>query len=337
MWTARERFAAVLAGEVPDRPLVTAWGHNRADEYPGGPLAAWTAETARRWDWDWIKVNPRATYYGEIWGNTYRRGDYEQRDIPRQLSVAVDTVADLDRIGVATGSDVLEEQVRLIGDVHALAPDVPVVQTLFSPLSALIQLAGLSYYPGKPVFGAGGHLTLEALFTEDPAATHRALRNITDTFVGYVESLRAAGADGIFYALTGTAHRDVASPERFAEFSAPYDHEVLEAAAGMARILHTCGPDSAPDRFVGWGMPVSWDQYEAGNPSLDDLDAAVVVGGVDHRSFTDPDAVAAQARAAAAVAERRPTLITPTCSVLSTAVTDAALAALADARRASDE
>lgn len=327
-WSARERFRAVMAGELADRAPVTAWGHHRDSEHPGGPLARWTADFARHWEWDWIKLNPRATYYGEIWGNRYRTGDYEVRDIPRQLEVAVNSLDDLAAVAVRADSPVLTEQLRLVMDVHRLAPELPVAQTLFSPLSTLLQATGLSYYAGKPVFGAAGALELSTLLTADPALTHRALQAITDTHLAYLRELRTVGMEALFYAVTGTLNPQITTENQFAEFSEPYDLQIVEEAADLPTIVHTCGAQSRVDRLLTWGAALSWDQMLPGNPALSDVDATVVVGGVDHRAFTQPEVVAAQSRAASDLGRCRPVLIAPTCSILSTQITDAGLRAM---------
>ena len=328
-WTPRDRFAAVMAGELADRAPISAWRHHRDSEYPGGPLAQWTADFARRWQWDWIKLNPRATYYAEVWGNQYRTGDYEVRDIPRQTRVAVSSLDDLASIQARPQSPVLAEQLALVADTRALAPQLPVVQTMFSPLSTLVQAAGLSYYAGKPVFGETGALTLYQLLQADPALTHQALRAITDTYLTYLRDLRAVGMDGLFYAVTGTLNPQITSPEEFNEFSERYDLELLEEVADLPTIVHTCGEHSGVQRLTSWGAALSWDQYLPGNPALADLEATVVVGGVDHRRFSDPATIGAQAGLAAELGRQRPVLVTPTCSILSAQATDAGLAALA--------
>lgn len=328
-WTPRERFNAVLAGEIADRAPVTAWRHHRDSEHPGGPLAAWTADFAHQWEWDWIKLNPRATYYAEVWGNQYRTGDYEVRDIPRGTAVAINSLDDLAAVAPQVDSPVLAEQVQLVSDTAALAPELPVAQTLFSPLSTLIQAAGLSYYAGKPVFGAAGALDLATLFRSDPALTHQALRHITDTYLNYLGRLRTAGMDAFFYAVTGTLHPQITSEALFSEFSEPYDLEILEAAGDLPTIVHTCGEHARPERLTRWADAISWDQMMPGNPQLDGLpEATVVAGGVDHRAFGDPEVIATQARAAAELGQHRPVLIAPTCSILSAHATDEGLAAL---------
>lgn len=324
-WTPRQRFDAVLAGEPADRPLVSAWRHHRDSEHPGGTLAQWTIDFVRQWDLDWVKLNPRATYYAEIWGNRYRYGDYETRDIPRQSGVAVNSLDDMARVEPRPTSQVLAEQVEFTRDVHEGLPELPVLQTLFSPLSTLIQMSGLSYYPGKPVFGQASGLTLEQLLGADPALTHAALQAITDTYVNYLHQLTAAGADGIFYAITATAHPEITTPETFAEFSERYDRQLLDAT-DLHIVTHTCGEHSGAERFADWPGAISWDQFADGNPGLDSLPGAVEVGGVDHRRFQERDTIAAQARAAANLARRRPLLITPTCSILSAHATDESLA-----------
>jgi len=66
-----ERVAAALAGEAVDRRPVSAWRHFVDREQNADDLSAAMLEFQRTFDWDWVKVNPRATYFAEAWGNTY--------------------------------------------------------------------------------------------------------------------------------------------------------------------------------------------------------------------------------------------------------------------------
>ena len=66
-----ERVAAALAGQDVDCPPVSTWRHFVDREQNAADLAAAMLEYHRAYDWDWVKVNPRATYFAEAWGNTY--------------------------------------------------------------------------------------------------------------------------------------------------------------------------------------------------------------------------------------------------------------------------
>ena len=80
------------------------------------------------------------------------------------------------------------------------------------------------------MYGSENPITLETLFAENRAGVHHALHAISLTLADYVSNLKQAGTDGIFYAVTGTAHPKLFGEAAFNEFSRPYDSIVLEAA-----------------------------------------------------------------------------------------------------------
>ena len=74
-WTKKQRLEAVLNGELADRPPITCYHHFLEYEHGGAKLMADTfLKFQKEYDWDIVKLNPRAVYYYEAWGNTY---DYE--------------------------------------------------------------------------------------------------------------------------------------------------------------------------------------------------------------------------------------------------------------------
>jgi uroporphyrinogen decarboxylase len=335
-WTKHDRFNATLSGQVADRPPVSAWRHFVDAENDATSLAEVTASFTRAWDWDWVKLNPRATYYAEAWGSTFDAHDYHDV-LPRQLRAAVERPSDLPAIGVlsAAANEALSEQLTAARLVRAALPDVPVTETVFSPLSVLLQLAGLPLYAGGVIYGSTPTVTIAELLTADRSAVHHALHAIALTLADYVTALVSPGVglDGIFYAVTGTASPGLIDEATFRELSRPYDEIVLSAASGAHRILHTCGPTSNPEWFDDYPADaVHWDQHAAGNPDVDLALRAVPVGGVAHTLFGahDDATVGAQARAALARTRGRAFLLAPACSVPITA-DDASLAALRDA------
>jgi len=68
----KRRLRAALEGERPDRVPYALWGHDFDREWSAANLAEFTVESYRTYDWDLIKLNPRATYYFEAWGSSYK-------------------------------------------------------------------------------------------------------------------------------------------------------------------------------------------------------------------------------------------------------------------------
>lgn len=300
----RERFYALLSGKPVDRPIVSSWNHFTRNEHNARDLANTTVTFAQTYDWDWIKVNPRATYLAETWGNTYDFNDY-QDVFPRQLHAAIETAADLsqiERVDVAN-SKPLNEQLELLSLVKNGIPDVPFVQTLFSPLSVLSFLAGISPYEGQHLYGSKQVLTLPQLLAENPAEVKRALQNITDTLSDYVHEIEKTGTDGLFYAVTGTANPRFLPEEAFETFSRPYDLQILNQVKKGKVILHTCGDYARPEYF-DQNYPfdgISWDVVAPHNAGIEQPMDHTKVGGIHHGYFTERDGEKALANAQTAL------------------------------------
>jgi uroporphyrinogen decarboxylase len=326
-WQRKERFEAILSGERADRPIVSGWRHFLDMEQNAHDLAETTISFTKKFDWDWVKINPRATYYAEVWGNTYDFCDY-QSVFPRQIKAVISKPADVWDIQVmrASGTDPLIEQLQAVKQIREGLPDTPLVQTIFSPLTVLLFLAGQSSYVKGTVYGSENPLPLKELFNYQPAGVHRALHAIAVTLADYVTELEHAGVDGIFYAVTGTAHPELFDEPAFNEFSRQYDAIVLEAAQGK-RILHTCGPYAHPERFQDYPIDgISWDTKAAGNIDLTASLKATKVGGVDHSLFAknDINSIRNQADEALRTTANEPFILAPNCSI-PVNVTDEAL------------
>lgn len=330
-------FRAVLDGTSTRPFLTSAWQHFVGQEYAPETLAAATIGFNRRWDWDWVKINPRAVYYSEAWGSVYDPADYAGV-IPRLISPAIRGTGDLQSIRPLDPrtEHTLAEHLASARLIRQGLPDRPVLQTVFSPLSVLYQLAGLPLYPDDVVAGSHAALAHQDLLTDDPRAAHTALGAIAQTLARYIRLLLTplteggAGLDGIFYAVTGTPNPQLTSPDAFDESSRPYDLQVLEAAGTSAVVLHTCGPRSHPEWFAHYPVDaLHWDRFEAGNPPLDaDLGnpSLTLVAGPHHELFATGSgaAAASQLRDTLDSPVGRPFLLAPSCTV-PTPADDAAL------------
>ena len=272
----RERVLACLAGEDVDRPPVSMWRHFYAEETAPDTLAEAMLGFQREYDWDFMKVNPRASYHAEDWGLTMRTcGDAP----PEAVSWHVSEPADWTRIEVLDPSDgVLGEQLQALRLIaKGLEGQVPFLMTVFTPLSIASRLV-----PSEETFVQ--HLR------EHPDSVRHALEVVTETFARYVEACLEAGASGLFYATTAWATTDSLTLDEYNDFARPYDLRVLEAASGAEfNLLHVCRDNNMLGEHGDYPVHAfNWDARGQGNLSLAEGRAALapkaVVGGLPDKS-----------------------------------------------------
>jgi uroporphyrinogen decarboxylase len=292
--TKWERVRAALRGDEVDRPPAGFWGHDFQREWDPQALAEATVEFTRRYDWDFQKVNPRATYYIEAWGATIERpadGLHQPKVVDFPLKQQSD-LAGIEPVSVATGPFAEQvEALRLIAEMYG--GDTPFIQTVFNPLSVIGRLAGTN----APL--------VREWMRDSPADLHGALAGVTETLIAYVKAALETGASGIFYATVDWGTRDAASTEEYAGFGRPYDLQILEAAQPAEfNVLHVCRQNNMLLDLLDYPVHAfNWAETAPSNPAFDVVlgrtDKAVM-GGIDHErvhtmSATDIEAQLAEA------------------------------------------
>jgi uroporphyrinogen decarboxylase len=151
-----------------------------------------------------------------------------------------------------------------------------------------------------------------------------ALLRIADHLAEFARRSVAAGAAGVFYAISGHASDDLWAPDDYERRVLVSDLAVLEALGEDAwfTVLHLCGPR------VHFGLAtrlpvraVSWSVHEPRNPTLAegrDRSGMAVMRGVDHHRTLitgSPEAVRGEVRAALLQTGGDGVLIAPGCSV----------------------
>ncbi|MFQ5578368.1 MAG: uroporphyrinogen decarboxylase family protein, partial [Anaerolineae bacterium] len=271
---ARDRFLAALRGHPTDRPPFGLWMHFHDHDATPERLAAATLDFTRRYRPDFVKHTPTGLYAVEDWGTPIRAFPGQNRP-PERIRPAFDSPAGwraLSPLNPQTGA--LGRELRGLMRVRAgLNGDTPLLMTVFSPLTLAYKLTGPRL--------------LDDMRTA-PADLHAGLQTIAATAARYVEAVRVAGADGLFFAgqLASAARL---SRQAYATFGEPYDRVVLEAWGGAGPvILHLCGADiffELADRYPVDG--VSWD-HTASEPSPAAAPAQTgraLVGGIDRAVF----------------------------------------------------
>ena len=305
--TKKSRVCAALASEPVDRAPASLWGHDFLREWSAEELVASTLEAYRANDWDFIKFNPRATYFAEAWGNTYERPS-DQRQ-PTLVSCIVRNADDLGTVPpVDARAGVLGEHLRALRLLLAkVGGSVDVVHTIFSPLSVAAQLSGAD-------------ATFRELAGSHPDAAHAAIRAVTETLAAYARASIEAGAAGIFFAPLRWASRDTCDDAFYATFGRPYDLQVLDAASGAAfNVLHVCRNNNMLDKLLDYPVAAfNWADRGEGNPRLRDIKARTskaVMGGIDNARLhaMSPEEVRQQAIDALAVG--RGLFLTAGCAI----------------------
>ena len=289
-WTKRQRIESIINGELADRPPVSAWRHFTNSEQNSKDLAKAMIAFQLKHDWDFMKINPRAVYYPEVWGNEYDFSIYNDVQ-PKLIKNIVNNVEDLRKIDERPGDEgVLGEQLEAVKLIkQELRDEVPLFQTIFTPIGVLLNLCGEQAL-GRYRKSFREDSLLIKLFKEDREGVHKALTAITRTLSKYASLTIKSGADGVFYAALGMAREGYMTYEEWEEFVKPYDLIVLEELKSSLTILHTCGIYSNPQRFVDYPINIlHWAETAPGNPSIADsiewIGKKVAMGGLDERLF----------------------------------------------------
>lgn len=317
----QERVQAALHGQPVDRVPVSAWQHFIPEELDMDALARISLKHFHDFDWDWMKLNPRATYYAEAWGNRYDFKQYS-RVYPKRTAGPIQSAADLDKIGpVSPTAGPFAEHLELIRKIKAGIGGAPFVQTVFSPLSVLAFLAARPAPHSAEASVQAQADGARQMIRENPRGAHEALKNIATTLAGYAAHAVDAGASGLFFAIVKLARKDILSEAEYAEFGKPYDLQVLQAVQGAPfNLLHICGPAVYFQAVADYPVhAINWAAVGQNNFSVAEAmqhTQKAIIGGVDEDGVLQsgsPEEVMEEAQAAIRATGGRRFLLSPGC------------------------
>jgi uroporphyrinogen decarboxylase len=278
-YSHRERIQKIMAGEKPDRFGASNWRHFYHKESTAEGLAEAMLAFQKRFDWDFMKINPRAGYHAEDWGNTYKwsHDEFTKHD---KTGFAVNSADDWDKIDVLpAGTPVLTDHLKAIELIKKSSdPELPLMMTVFNPI-------GIARYL------CGSIPKMVEYINNVPDNVHHALENITVTFERYVTEIRDAGADGIFYATLEWASSDLLTYEQYEKFGRQYDLRILKASGDDSlNILHVCGSNNYLKQLSDYPVRlINWDACDPTNVNIDTcfdfLGDKTAIGGLDHKGW----------------------------------------------------
>jgi uroporphyrinogen decarboxylase len=246
---------ACLSGKSLGRPPVALWRHFPVDDQEPESLAAATVDFQRTYGFDFVKVTPSSSFAVKDWGaaDEWRGAPEGTREYTHHVIQQPEGWERLTVLDPQNGFLARQlESLRLI--VNELGPDVPVIQTVFSPLSQAKNLVG----PGALLV----HLH------RYPEAVKAGLKAIAETTGRFVEAARDTGIAGIFYAVQH-AQYGLLSEDEFRTFGKAFDLPVLEHTQDLwLNVLHLHGEQVMFDLLADYPVQViNWHDRET-PPSL---------------------------------------------------------------------
>jgi uroporphyrinogen decarboxylase len=309
--TSKSRIKKLLSWDFIDPPAVSLWRHFYHREGTAKDLASAMVDWQRKWSWDFVKVNPRASYHVEGWGAKFAFSTEELKK-PVQTLVPVHGPEDLLRLKpLSPNEGALGEQMaslRLIRE--ALGKDIFMVETVFTPLSIVADLCENDEAFGKLLHSA-------------KKAVKLALEVVTETFKRFGRECLDAGADGVFFATTEWGRRKNITEGEYREFGKPFDLEVLEGVKGADfNILHVCKTENLLNSLLDYPVQaLSWDPTEPTNPRLKEVGSKtdkVLIGGLNFRKTLlgpSPEAVRKEADAALSATRGKGFILAAGCTI----------------------
>lgn len=309
--TKWERVRAALRGEEVDRPPVGFWRHYYLQEWDPQSFAESMAGFAQEFNWDYLKVNPRATYYAEAWGAQFTpSGDPLQgpavRDYPLKSAADLRPIEPLDPQSGPFGEqlDALHRIAKLLGN------ETPFIQTVFNPITVIGRLANTNV------------AQVRQWMQEAPDLLHAALSAVAETLAGYARAALEVGAAGIFFATVEWATRNAVTPEEYTTFARPYDLKVLAAVqAAEFNVLHVCRENNLLLDLLDYPVHAfNWAETSPTNPRFTGVlprTTKAVLGGLDQQTLCNgrPEEIVAQLEEALRQTEGRRYLVGPGCSI----------------------
>lgn len=227
MATAVERLRTLVDGGTVQPAAISMWKHFPHTDRNLDRFLKRTSSYQRAGDWDFLKISYNGLYSVEDWGVEIKWPSDESTvgEVTRPAIRDADDWRSLEPNPVDSRA-LARELTATRGLAKEFSGHVPVIATVFSPLTTAVKMCG------------------EALIeqiADAPDAVHRGLEVITRTTTDFVDELVKIGVDGLFFAsqLSTWDRLDLWAYEAFGK---TYDLEVLKHAESLwFNIFHVHG------------------------------------------------------------------------------------------------
>lgn len=262
----KERIAAAIEGERPDRLPYAFWGPGLTEPESAEIHAGLALDFQKEWDGDLlVTVN----------GTAYSSEDYIAPGFTKVGGVAY--VTDSEDWARLSGSSVnggalAREQEALKLILSGKEDGAPVLFRVMSPLATVFRLG---FHVREDIRRGAGAMVKEAL------------RTVTETSCALVQRVIELGADGIFFEAP-YADYEIVDENFYREYGAPYDLAVLSASSGWCNVLRAGETNCMFPLLRKYPAQIfSWDASQS-LPELAEaraLTGKCVMAGVSRRSL----------------------------------------------------
>ena len=302
----RQRIESALARKETDRLPFGFWWHFPNRDRAPRRLAELALGLQQKLDLDFIKFSPYGLYSVVDWGVTVNtRGG---RQTPVQADYPVKQPNDWKKLRSFRGTEgeylvVLEAQRIALGEMKE---PVPLVQTVFSPLTSCLKMAGRE--------------TLLRHLREAPDAVHAGLQIVAQTTRRFALEVVTRGADGLFFA-SQTTNEGYLTRDEYREFARRYDLLVLDAVRGRSwlNVFHLHGQDVMFDQVLDYPVEAfNYHDRESGRSlaAMRTRTKKCLIGGIGQNTTLvhgTPGDVDAQVKDAWQQIDRRGLILGPGC------------------------
>ena len=273
--SSRTRIEKAIALQRPDRMPFSMWMHFPNHDRSPRKLAEMSAHYQRELDLDFVKFMPYGLFSCVDYGLPLKvfPGFYD----PPVAEMAL--VAKPEDWNVVTPVSGTEGEYAVVLEAQRLflkqAKDVPLIQTVFSPLTTALKITSES--------------TLIEHIRNHPKKVHEALEKITETSVQWAKAAVEQGAAGLFMA-TQVSLKSQLTVAEHREFVKKYDMPILDAIKDKSwfNVYHLHGKDIWLEEFTDYPVQAfNWHDRDDG-PSHTEarklLPGKCFCGGLAHLS-----------------------------------------------------
>jgi uroporphyrinogen decarboxylase len=240
------------------------------DDQDAHKLAVATISFQQTFNFDLVKLSPSSSFCLEDWGiqDEWRGNPEGTRDYLDTVIHSPDDWKKLKKLDPHKGA--LGRQLKTLQIVRdTLGAEVPIIQTIFSPLSQAKNLIGKS--------------NLAAEMRRNPDALKAGLDVITDTTLDFMEACKHLGIDGFFFAVQHASYNLISASE-FDEFALAFDRRLFPMLEEFwLNMLHIHGTAIMADAVIDYPLQIfNWHDRDT-QPNLVDgkkLFNKVVCGGL---------------------------------------------------------
>ncbi len=274
-----DKISRIIKGEEVNTIASTFWRHFYNFENDVKLLLDALISFQKKYKWDFVKINTRASYHIEGWGCFY---DYFKNSKPKRLTYPIKKVSDWKKINPLKLSEpVLQEHLKLAEIIKGEFKDeVPVIFTIFLPIEIAARICG-------------NRFLFKQYLNDYPEYIERALENIIVTFSQFAKEIIKRGIDGIFLA-TKCAEQNYLSEEEFRKWHINYDKKFLDVIdlKDKILILHVCGKEIRLNEMLDYEVKIlHWDSTDSSNPALEEIYnkaiSKVIMGGISNKQMQE--------------------------------------------------